>query len=655
MTELKLTPENYSEDFASVLTDLAQQTNKEFKHVEIKVPQEYVLTNIMQPYADSCSNLKLNPSSLRNFLSSKACENLETFCLSWDDCIYEFSKKSTDGGKALAPLGNLKSLKAIRMYYPIVNNVDILSSLYAPNLLELSLTDLAIGSTNYDPWSRESCQQITQSIAPLKNLVKLCLSDHFLRDEHLEELLSDKPDLRSLDLSAGFGDNSRNKHNLTDAGLRTIAMLCPDLDSLSLSYQKAPTMTGLEHIITKCSHLRELRVGMKLDSSLKRILPLAKELMLFDIDVGFGNPPRFVYDAIIATGGRVLVMTMYQGLVKLPVRAPPNVVKAQEQSKRTVEELDSLDQDPSIINEWEGIPRRGKTGKCTPESVTSKGESSGAPPTSVSSPACSWHACPRQGQNVKTSACGQCKKVFYCGSGCQKKHWQIHKYKCISVGTPRHEVSEFTIEAIQAAIDSANDGDAIILKEGVYKGASPDTKLVINKPLSILGELNMYAMDKIQLVCSLEIKPSGKPSDAKHKVVLADFQFGDPSLASTVSGSGSMGFIFDNSYKEIDLYNVRIVCGRGYGGDAFTTASKGGGKTVFDDCEIHGGSDGLHIAGPGVHLKYTEIRYAASRGIFSRETFVLEECHVDMCGAYGIKGTAGWTAKGKNHIQPGPW
>ena len=88
--------------------------------------------------------------------------------------------------------------------------------------------------------------------------------------------------------------------------------------------------------------------------------------------------------------------------------------------------------------------------------------------------------------------------------------------------------------------------------------------------------------------------------------------------------------------------------------NAFSTGDLEG-KCLLLDCEIHGGSDGVYIGDTGVHLKRTETQFAQNRGIFSRCPFVIEDSTIDSCGGYGIKGTAGWTDKGQNDIQPGPW
>ena len=75
-------------------------------------------------------------------------------------------------------------------------------------------------------------------------------------------------------------------------------------------------------------------------------------------------------------------------------------------------------------------------------------------------------------------------------------------------------------------------------------------------------------------------------------------------------------------------------------GDAFSAGDIEG-KCLLLDCKIYGGSEGMHIGGSGVHLKRTEVRFAQSRGIFSRRPFVIEDSTVDSCGGHEVKGTAG--------------
>jgi len=133
-----------------------------------------------------------------------------------------------------------------------------------------------------------------------------------------------------------------------------------------------------------------------------------------------------------------------------------------------------------------------------------------------------------------------------------------------------------------------------------------------------------------ELNCNLEIKSSGEYEDSSDSVVVVDI---------IINGQVN---ITSNS-KSITLSEVNVHCPASAQGDALEIGECKG-KCLILNCEIFGGSDGVFIASDRVHLKLTEINNAQSRGIFSRRD------------SYGIKGTAGWTEKGRNNdIQPGPW
>lgn len=114
----------------------------------------------------------------------------------------------------------------------------------------------------------------------------------------------------------------------------------------------------------------------------------------------------------------------------------------------------------------------------------------------------------------------------------------------------------------------------------------------------------------------------------------------------------------ENSDTNITMYSVTVQCPAELA-ERGTNAMEIGdckGTVLLLACEIYGGSDTLFISGsPKVHIKETEIRFARARGIFANVSFVIEDSDVDTCGAYGIKGRAGWIEKGDNDIQPGPW
>jgi len=237
--------------------------------------------------------------------------------------------------------------------------------------------------------------------------------------------------------------------------------------------------------------------------------------------------------------------------------------------------------------------------------------------------------------------CSRCKSARYCSTACQKKDWVFHKFKCVSPEVTRHEVQGgFSIDAIQSAINAASPGDIVVIKEGSY-GEDGESTLFVNKPIHLWGgEENR---DNVVLNCNLVIDESDGDHDGSKAVVVAGLF-----LNGTVT-------ISDNSYKSVTLCNIELKCPNNSPRDALKISGCKG-KCLILGCDIYGGSDGVHIASEGVHLKRTCIQYAQHRGIFSRRIFTVEDCEVSGCGGYGIKGSAGWTEKGRhNDIQPGPW
>lgn len=60
-------------------------------------------------------------------------------------------------------------------------------------------------------------------------------------------------------------------------------------------------------------------------------------------------------------------------------------------------------------------------------------------------------------------------------------------------------------------------------------------------------------------------------------------------------------------------------------------------EVLMEDCEVFGGADGVFINKAHVYTKNSDIRFAASRGIFANPTFMVEGVEVSNCGGYGIK------------------
>lgn len=260
---------------------------------------------------------------------------------------------------------------------------------------------------------------------------------------------------------------------------------------------------------------------------------------------------------------------------------------------------------------------------------------------------CSYQSCPNRGKTDQGKSnrlkCARCKTAIYCSKGCQKKHWGLcHKIYCAPPDVIRHEVPDLTLASIQETINRASPGDIVILKGGEYYHSDSDQfTLRIDKPLKLWGRQENASV--ILYRCNLTIFPSGMDSDSEDAVILAEFHL-----------HGECN-IQQNMYKGITLYKVNVTIPYHLNEDALII-NECKNKCLIQGCEIDGGSDGVFIATDNVHLKNTKISNAQSRGIFSRREFVIENCEVSGCGSYGIKGTGGWTEKGRhNNIQPGPW
>jgi hypothetical protein len=184
---------------------------------------------------------------------------------------------------------------------------------------------------------------------------------------------------------------------------------------------------------------------------------------------------------------------------------------------------------------------------------------------------------------------------------------------------------------VQAIIDQAGAGDVIEIKEGTY--GAPGETLVVNKALTINGD----GMGKVSLRCLLRVQGGGG------KLVIVGLKI-----------DGRVD-VQENSYESIAFCSVEVECPPQQATeDAFSIGS-GVGQFLLVCCEIVGGSDGLHIGSGKVHLISTDIQMARNRGIFANDFFVIEDSAVYTCGAYGIKGRGGWSERGDNDIQPGPW
>jgi len=167
------------------------------------------------------------------------------------------------------------------------------------------------------------------------------------------------PRLRSLTLSGAFGDDRPGSY-LTDVGFNAIAVLCPDLQSLDLSYHSLATADSVETILRNCKQLRELhvpRVQIR-NEDLAGLVGLSDTLLLIRFGgPGFTGPPvASIKEAIIATGGRTLFAHGYQGLVEVP-DLPKSIRDEAARTKALLEESNENLNDPNTHNEWEWLFR----------------------------------------------------------------------------------------------------------------------------------------------------------------------------------------------------------------------------------------------------------------------------------------------------------
>ena len=287
---LKLAPEATGANYDTILTRMASEPAacRALEHLEINFPQEYVLSDLggfgVGP-GGSTPEIKVSSSSIEGLLQETS--NLKTFRFWADECIWDFIREAFDGGSALEPLGSLDGLLAVRMAQPVFNSVDILARILNPNLRELELEHMTLGTDlTHERWSRSDCKGLVRAISTLSNLVNLSLCDCYLRDDDLDELLSNiGPNLRILDLSGGWGDGRVNTSWITDVGLQIIARHCPNLEDLSLGDQRGATLTGLEILANGCPNLRSLHVGIVISdhmvpAAVESILKLNKLLLL---------------------------------------------------------------------------------------------------------------------------------------------------------------------------------------------------------------------------------------------------------------------------------------------------------------------------------------------------------------------------------------
>ena len=312
-------------DFNAALS-FAEKCMTRLKHVDIRLPQEFVLdqddsTSFSLYSTDPPENgIKLETKYLDSFLEN--CHELTTFRFQAAECCWHQVRRMTDHGRVWKGLARHEQLQVLSLNYAVFNDVKTLTQLLdsSYNLRVLKLNSLALSKHGSEPWSRNVVDSLVTSISFHGTLVKLSVDDCYFRDQDIANLLGEMPRLRSLTLSGAFGDNQPGSY-LTDVGFNAIAALCPDLQSLDLSYHGLATTDSVETILRNCKQLRELHIPRvqihNLD--LAGLVRLSDTLLLLRFGgPSFGGPPiTSIKKAIIATGGRTLFVHGYQGLVEV--------------------------------------------------------------------------------------------------------------------------------------------------------------------------------------------------------------------------------------------------------------------------------------------------------------------------------------------------
>ena len=201
-------------------------------------------------------------------------------------------------------------------------------------------------------------------------------------------------------------------------------------------------------------------------------------------------------------------------------------------------------------------------------------------------------------------------------------------------------------EAIQQLVDSAEEGSRVALPAGRFvsspsSGSPAAQGLVIKSGIRMVGKGELTVLQGIPV--SVDAGARGSLLELSNFCVMeAPVEVSGAAISRVRLSRLKISMKSGNS----DCLILKEIC----------KDPKAQQEILVKMCEIDGGADGVFIATSGVHLKDCEIRFAQSRGIFAKDFFVIEDCEVSNCGAYGIKTRAGCERRGvDNDIQPGPW
>jgi hypothetical protein len=214
----------------------------------------------------------------------------------------------------------------------------------------------------------------------------------------------------------------------------------------------------------------------------------------------------------------------------------------------------------------------------------------------------------------------------------------------------REVVEVGSFEELQAAVSSSSvNGSALVtvkLAAGEFSGPGP---LVITRPIHLVGAGSAgcyeHEADSVSSILKVPLHIEQDP--------LND-QGGDLRISSLYAQQG--GNVATNGFRHITIEDVTFSAGQDCRGDCLMIDASGCEKGVdIKKCRVMGGEDGLFIKDGEVSVRDSEIRFAASRGIFANPPFGIKNTEVSNCGSYGIKCRGGYNDLGGCDIQPGPW
>ena len=227
---------------------------------------EYVNFTIDEDEFDA-KDIILSPNTLQSFLQSNRGQ-LETFVWRMDTNISQYvSKGKTNDGQIWTELHDLKVIQLLKPVFGKCQHLAKVIKQQENSILFLGLMGMLMGKEAYQhgqhQWTRKDCGILSTSIGKCKNLVRLNLNQHYLRDSDMESILPCLPKLQILNLcgndKGGF---------LTDKSCKTISRACKELREIDLGYHYKMTVAGLKRICKSCQQLRMFQIPLPLSQKM---------------------------------------------------------------------------------------------------------------------------------------------------------------------------------------------------------------------------------------------------------------------------------------------------------------------------------------------------------------------------------------------------